>query len=159
MFFKSKINYTAKRVVPKYSNVQPVAKLAKLEPPQNSNTNLQEYLKPIWKNKVEQVDFQQQIDLQKSNLITPEYVLNSGTTLDTSNVSYSQMNDTNFNAADKINMAKNIEQATNTIYQNQQLQKQVAAAKQKATATTVSNDEKIKQLQQQIDTLKKGENK
>ena len=53
------------------------------------------------------VNFQEQIDLQKTNLITPEYVLNSGTTLDTSKVSYNQMNDTNLNAADKINLANN----------------------------------------------------
>lgn len=158
MFFKSKINYSAKKIVPTYSKVQQVPKLVKVEPPQNSNTNLQEFLKPVWKIKVEQVNFQEQIDLQKTNLITPEYVLNSGTTLDTSNVSYNQMNDTNLNAADKINLAKNIEQATNTIYQKQQAQKQVATAKQQATAT-VSNADKIKQLQQQIDTLKQGENK
>lgn len=158
MFFKSKINYSAKKIVPTYSKVQPVQKLVKIEPPQNSNTNLQEYLKPIWKNKCDQVNFQEQIDLQKTNLITPEYVLNSGITLDTSNVSYNQMNDTNLNAADKINLAKNVEQATNAIYQKQQVQKQVATAKQQATAT-VSNADKIKQLQAQIDTLKQGENK
>lgn len=158
MFFKSKINYSSKKFVPTYAKVQPIQKLVKVEPPQNSNTNLQEFLKPIWKPKIENVNFQEQIDLQKSNLITPEYVLSSGTTLDTSNVSYNQINDTNLNAADKINMAKSIEQTTNTIYQQQQAQKQVANAKQQATAT-VSNDEKIKQLQQQIDTLKKGENK
>lgn len=156
MFFKSKINYSTKKIVPTYAKVQPVQKLVKHEPPQNSNTNLQEYLKPIWKPEIEKVDFQEQIDLQKTNLITPEYVLNSGTTLDTTNVSYNKMNDTNLNAADKINLAKNVEQTTKAIYQKQQQQKQIAAAKEKATGT-VSNDEKIKQLQQQIDTLKKGD--
>lgn len=160
MFFTSKINYKTKPVLNSYSSKSKVVKLVKVEPPTVNDSNLVPYLNPIWKSISQIVNFQEQIDLQKSNLITPEYVLKTGVELDTSNVSYNQMNDTNLNVADKINLAKNIKQVADSNFQKQQL-KNSQQPKQQPVAKNVesSNDSKIQNLQKQIDDLKKGVNK
>lgn len=152
MFFNFKINYKTKPILNSYPSKSKVIKLVKVEPPTVNDSNLVPYLNPIWKSQIQTVNFQEQIDLQKSNLITPEYVLKTGVELDTSNVSYNQMNDSNLNAADKINLAKNIKQVVDANFQKQ---------KQSPVVKNVenSNDSKIQNLQKQIDDLKKGVNK
>ena len=156
MFFNSKINYKNKLVFSSYPSKSKVVKLVKVEPPAVNDSKLVPYLNPIWKSQIQTVNFQEQIDLQKTNLITPEYVLKSGVELDTSNVSYNKMNDTNLNAADKINLAKNIKQVADSNFQKQQLKNLQLQKQQPAKNSENSNDSKIQDLQKQIDDLKKG---
>jgi galactokinase/mevalonate kinase-like predicted kinase len=94
------------------------------------------------------VNMQEQIDLQKSSLITPEYVLKTGVVPDASNVQYNQLNDTNMNAADKIQAAKELnafvihqqaEALANNDIKKLIKQKEIELQNLKAKETTANN--------------------
>lgn len=106
MFFASKANYKASPKFMTYPATQTVYKMQLQTPPTVSDSSLVEYVKPVWKSTATKVDFQQLIDKQKVNLITPEKVEKIGFQLDPTNVVYQSVPLGNLNATDVIDASK-----------------------------------------------------
>ena len=157
MFLQSKINYKTKPVLASYPSKISVIKLVKSEPPATTDKSVIPYLKPVWRFQTQTVNMQEQIDLQKSALISPEYVLKTGEVLDTSNVQYNQLNTSSLNAADKIQLSKDLAQMHIHNQAVQLANADIQKIQQQQTANSIDpKDLKIKQLQTEIETLKKG---
>ena len=131
MFFTSKVNYKTAPKIMTYAAVQTVYKVQQQTPPKINDANLVEYVKPIFKSVAIKVDFQQEIDKQKVNLITPEKVQKMGLQLDTNNVVYQSVPLQNLNTTDLHDASK------------------VIASKYVQNLAQASADNDIKQMQQQ----------
>lgn len=148
MFFTSKANYKASPKFMTYAAVQTIYKLQQQTPPTVNDANLVAYVKPIWKTSAVKVNFQEQIDKQKVNLITPEKVEKLGLQIDPTNVVYQSVPLTNLNATDVRDASKVIA----STFIDRQAQ-QLAANDIKAMQQQQTLDAKITNLKTQLDIL------
>lgn len=124
---KPKYNTNPTKLV--YGSKQQVFKLVEVQPPETTDSNAAKFMKSIWKVEAVTVNFQEQIDNQKVNLVTPEAVEKNGLQLDTKNVSYQTVPLTTLNSTDVHNLSKDMvnafvyNQATKTA--NQQIKEMV----------------------------------
>lgn len=137
-----------------YASIQTVYKLQQHTPPTVSDTNLVAYIKPVWKLTANKVDFQQLIDKQKVNLITPEKVEKLGLQLDANNVVYQSVPLSNLNATDVRDASKAI---VSTFIERQAQQQ--ATADINAMRSQQTLDAKITNLKTQLDILQQQKDK
>lgn len=154
MFFTSKVNYKVSPKIVSYASVQTVYKVQQQTPPTVSDTNLVAYIKPIWKTTAVKVDFQNEIDKQKVNLITPEKVEKLGLQIDPTNVVYQSVPLSNLNATDVRDASK----AIASTFIERQAQQQ-ATADINAMRSQQSLDAKITNLKTQLDILQQQKDK
>lgn len=137
-----------------YASVQVVYRLQQQTPPTVNDANLVAYVRPIWKTTSVKVDFQNEIDKQKVNLITPEKVEKLGLQLDANNVVYQSVPLANLNATDVRDASKVI---ASTYINNQA--SALADNDINAMRSQQSLDAKITNLKTQLDILQQQKDK
>lgn len=150
MFFNSKINYKTKIVVPNYPAVCVVYDWQKDVPATDGvDSALISYIKPKWKYVSTKRNFQAEINSQYC--ITPKIIATTNTAIPNPQpVQYQKVPLSNLNATDIRQGSKQIVNAFIQKESNQYASKVIDRIK------SDDKDLKIKQLQSEIETLKKG---
>lgn len=150
MFFNQKIKYNTKPVIPKYPSVCSVWEWSKDVPKTDGlDANLVSYIQPKWKYVLVKRDFQKEIDSQYC--ITPKMVATTNIKIPNPQTPQYQktplnyLNATDIRTGSKIITDSFIKKQSET-FANNVIQK----------IKVDDKDLKIKELQNEIETLKKG---